>query len=138
MNLLRFYYSGKNQDFQILSEEITHFLETLWFHYYGEMLMFLTQLRKETLTVEISHWKFKDYRKLNCQLKCSTIHIWQEIQWGGEGRCKGINMFCSTKLWDLELTWYTTNPDFTSCFHLTVLTFVPTLVLLLTLPFQVN
>ena len=33
--------------------------------------------------------------------------------------------FCESPLWDLSLTWYTTNPDFTSCFHKVVLSGVP-------------
>ena len=34
-------------------------------------------------------------------------------------------------LWDNNLTWYTDNPDFTICFQLTVLTYLPTLILLI-------
>jgi hypothetical protein len=34
-------------------------------------------------------------------------------------------------LWDMNLTWNTENPDFTSCFHVTVLTYIPAAVLLL-------
>ena len=46
--------------------------------------------------------------------------------------------FCASDLWDLQLSWYTTNPDFTPCFHQSVLTYIPTAVLLLALPFQVD
>lgn len=42
--------------------------------------------------------------------------------------------FCQDSLWDLELTWYTDNPDFTTCFHQTVLTYIPAGVLLLLTP----
>ena len=33
--------------------------------------------------------------------------------------------FCSDPLWDLNITWYTDQPDFTKCFHSTVLVYVP-------------
>ena len=33
--------------------------------------------------------------------------------------------FCSDPLWDLNLTWYTDEPDFTRCFQSTVLVYVP-------------
>ena len=46
--------------------------------------------------------------------------------------------FCESPLWDLDLTWNTTNPDFTPCFHQTVLTYIPTAVLILGIPFQVS
>ena len=46
--------------------------------------------------------------------------------------------FCASDLWDLQLTWNTTNPDFTPCFHQSVLTYIPTAVLILALPFQVD
>ena len=45
--------------------------------------------------------------------------------------------FCPDQLWDLELTWYTNNPDFTTCFHQTVLVYVPAIILLLFAPLQV-
>lgn len=32
---------------------------------------------------------------------------------------------CSGPLWNSSLTWYTDQPDFTSCFHKTVLVFLP-------------
>ena len=44
--------------------------------------------------------------------------------------------FCLTPLWDLNLTWYTDNPDFTPCFHKTVLQYVPLFLLLLLSPYQ--
>ena len=42
--------------------------------------------------------------------------------------------FCSDPLWDLNKTWYTENPDFTHCFHSTVLVYVPCAFLWLGLP----
>lgn len=33
--------------------------------------------------------------------------------------------FCKGDLWDVNLTWYASQPDFTSCFHKTVLIYVP-------------
>jgi len=35
------------------------------------------------------------------------------------------NSFCSGELWDNNITWYALNPDFTPCFHKTVLIYVP-------------
>ena len=46
--------------------------------------------------------------------------------------------FCATPLWDMNLTWYTdSNPDFTPCFHKTVLQYIPFAILVLILPYQV-
>ena len=36
-----------------------------------------------------------------------------------------LNTFCAGPLWDLNLTWYTTEPDFTPCFHKTILVYIP-------------
>ncbi len=47
--------------------------------------------------------------------------------------------FCPDSLWDLSLTWYTDDPDFTRCFHETVLVYIPAALLLLILgPGQVH
>lgn len=43
---------------------------------------------------------------------------------------------CSTPLWDANLTWWTENPDFTPCFHKTVMQYVPFALLLLLSPYQ--
>ena len=45
--------------------------------------------------------------------------------------------FCEDPLWDNNLTWYTDNPDFTTCFHQTVLVYVPAAVLILFAPAQI-
>ena len=39
------------------------------------------------------------------------------------------NTFCQTELWNWNLTWYSESPDFTPCFHKTVLVYFPCLVL---------
>ena len=52
------------------------------------------------------------------------------------GSIVGEKPFCSTPLWDLNVTWWTDNPDFTPCFHKTVLQYVPFGLLLLLSPFQ--
>ena len=44
--------------------------------------------------------------------------------------------FCQGPLWDSQLTWFTDNPDFTTCFHQTVLVYVPCGLLLLLAPLQ--
>ena len=36
-----------------------------------------------------------------------------------------LTTFCVSPLWDLNVTWYTEDPDFTPCFHKTVLVYVP-------------
>lgn len=46
------------------------------------------------------------------------------------------NTFCTDPLWDSDLTWFTDDPDFTTCFHQTVLVYVPSLVLVLLSPIQ--
>ena len=37
--------------------------------------------------------------------------------------------FCASPLWDVDLTWYNDDPDFTPCFHDTVLVYVPAALL---------
>ena len=46
--------------------------------------------------------------------------------------------FCSGELWNLNLTWYTDSPDFTACFHKTVLVYLPCVFLWLFSPFEVR
>ena len=38
--------------------------------------------------------------------------------------------FCQDAFWDLSVTWYTENPDFTTCFHQTALVYIPSVILL--------
>ncbi len=45
--------------------------------------------------------------------------------------------FCTSPLWDVNLTWYNENPDFTPCFHDTVLVYVPAAFLWLMAPVQI-
>ena len=47
------------------------------------------------------------------------------------------NGFCQDPLWDLELTWYSDQPDFTTCFHQTVLVYFPCGILWLLAPLQI-
>lgn len=54
----------------------------------------------------------------------------------GEVDMEARGGFCAGPFWDLGLTWETEDPDFTPCFHETVLTMVPVAVLLLLLPVQ--
>ena len=44
--------------------------------------------------------------------------------------------FCSDPLWDLNLTWYNKDPDFTHCFQSTVLIYVPVIFFASFLPFK--
>lgn len=37
--------------------------------------------------------------------------------------------FCGSEFWDQNRTWYTYNPDFTPCFHKTILAWFPTFIL---------
>ena len=46
--------------------------------------------------------------------------------------------FCQDPLWDSQVTWYTENPDFTTCFHQTVLIYVPSGLLLILAPIQLS
>ena len=44
---------------------------------------------------------------------------------------------CGTPLWDLSTTWHTMDPDFTPCFHKTVLIYAPSLFLLIFSPLEI-
>ncbi len=44
--------------------------------------------------------------------------------------------FCKDPLWDDNVTWFTDEPDFTQCFHSTVLIYAPALLLWLGIPFE--
>ena len=46
--------------------------------------------------------------------------------------------FCSGELWNQNLTWFTDSPDFTTCFHKTVLVYLPCAFLWLLSPFEVR
>ncbi|XP_059141154.1 multidrug resistance-associated protein 1-like [Physella acuta] len=48
-----------------------------------------------------------------------------------------LNGFCDDPLWDIDLTWYNTWPEFTQCFQSTVLVWIPCGWLWLTAPFYV-
>lgn len=52
-----------------------------------------------------------------------------------KGVTNGSLPFCTTPLWDSNVTWYTDDPDFTLCFHATVMQYVPTAFLGLSLPY---
>ena len=58
--------------------------------------------------------------------------------WEASSPSEEVAQFCSTPLWDINLTWNTEDPDFTRCFHQSVLTYAPLAVLLLGAPFQVS
>ena len=45
--------------------------------------------------------------------------------------------FCNGPLWDNNLTWYTTDPDFTPCFHQVVLSSIPLIFLAILSPFEI-
>ncbi|KAI1299647.1 ATP-binding cassette sub-family C member 3 [Halotydeus destructor] len=49
-----------------------------------------------------------------------------------------MDQFCGSELWDLNITWYTNNPDFTPCFHKTVLIWVPCAFLFLVSPYEIH
>jgi ATP-binding cassette subfamily C (CFTR/MRP) protein 1 len=46
--------------------------------------------------------------------------------------------FCGGPVWNSSLTWNTTDPDFTPCFHKTVLSWTPSLFLLALVPVEVS
>ena len=41
------------------------------------------------------------------------------------GTFSEIPCFCATPIWDTNFTWNTAEPDFTPCFHKTVLVYLP-------------
>ncbi|XP_022900245.2 multidrug resistance-associated protein 1 isoform X2 [Onthophagus taurus] len=41
----------------------------------------------------------------------------------------GLDEFCGSEFWNSNLTWYTTDPDFTRCFEQTVLVWIPCMYL---------
>ncbi|KAG1678447.1 Multidrug resistance-associated protein 1 [Nymphon striatum] len=45
-------------------------------------------------------------------------------------------LFCTTPLWNESLTWNTANPEFTECFQETILVWIPTFFLLLSVPYE--
>ncbi|KAG1678436.1 Multidrug resistance-associated protein 1 [Nymphon striatum] len=45
-------------------------------------------------------------------------------------------LFCTTPLWNESLTWNTANPVFTECFQETILVWIPTFFLLLSVPYE--
>ena len=51
---------------------------------------------------------------------------------------EGFEKFCGGKLWDEDSIWNTENPDFTPCFHNTILAWIPAGFLLLTSPFELT
>ena len=48
----------------------------------------------------------------------------------------GNIQFCNDPIWDINATWYTDQPDFTKCFHSTVLVYVPCVFLWINVPFK--
>ena len=53
-------------------------------------------------------------------------------------KLEGFEKFCGGKLWNENTIWNTNNPDFTPCFHNTVLAWIPAGFLLLTSPFELT
>ena len=45
--------------------------------------------------------------------------------------------FCSGPFWDVDLVWNSSQPDFSPCFQSTVLSWLPTILLLLLAPFDI-
>ncbi|XP_055295156.1 multidrug resistance-associated protein 1-like [Sitodiplosis mosellana] len=48
-----------------------------------------------------------------------------------------MDAFCNSTFWDLNVTWYTDDPDFTPCFQQTVLVWVPCVFLWLFTPLEI-
>ena len=46
------------------------------------------------------------------------------------------DQFCSEELWNVNLTWFSDSPDFTPCFHKTVLVYLPCAFLWLLSPIE--
>jgi len=47
-----------------------------------------------------------------------------------------VGEFCPGPFWDTNLTWYTDQPDFTSCFHKTFLIYFPCSILWILTPLE--
>ena len=56
------------------------------------------------------------YHKVHCSylLAMESLTTFSAIPW-----------FCATPIWDSNFTWNTEDPDFTPCFHKTVLVYLP-------------
>ena len=48
----------------------------------------------------------------------------------------GLTQLCTGPLWNSSITWYTDHPDFTSCFHKTVLVYLPCIFLWFMAPLE--
>jgi hypothetical protein len=46
--------------------------------------------------------------------------------------------FCGGELWNVNLTWFTDSPDFTPCFHKTVLVYLPCAFLWILSPIEIR
>eukprot|EP00095_Tigriopus_kingsejongensis_P005628 maker-scaffold335_size202896-snap-gene-1.27 protein:Tk05628 transcript:maker-scaffold335_size202896-snap-gene-1.27-mRNA-1 annotation:"multidrug resistance-associated protein 1 isoform x3" len=50
----------------------------------------------------------------------------------------GFEAFCGGPIWDANMTWYTYDPDFTTCFHKSVLSWSPCFLFLILVPWDVK
>ncbi|KAK7601472.1 hypothetical protein V9T40_008913 [Parthenolecanium corni] len=50
---------------------------------------------------------------------------------------RSLNDFCHSVFWNVDTSWNTTNPDFTPCFEITVLTWIPCAFLWIFLPLEI-
>lgn len=50
----------------------------------------------------------------------------------------GFEAFCGSEFWNSSLTWNTGDPDFTDCFHKSVLAWTPVAVLACLAPYDVK
>ena len=77
---------------------------------------------KFDIAVEINNCVIKFFKKLIYVLK-NLIKM-------------SSDQFCSEELWNLNLTWFSDSPDFTPCFHKTVLVYLPCAFLWLLSPIE--
>nr|AHK05644.1 ATP-binding cassette transporter sub-family C member 1 isoform X5 [Tigriopus japonicus] len=49
-----------------------------------------------------------------------------------------FEQFCGGPIWDVNATWNTNDPDFTTCFHKTALAWTPCFLLFIIVPFEVS
>ena len=47
-----------------------------------------------------------------------------------------LQSFCAGDFWNLNVTWYSSTPDFPYCFHQTALVWIPIAVLAIVAPFE--
>ena len=67
-----------------------------------------------------SVWFSKLAQHIYQKVHCSYLFAMKSLT-----TVSAIPWFCATPIWDSNFTWNTEDPDFTPCFHKTVLVYLP-------------